>query len=157
MINFLRAWKFEAGFFLIVGAALLVWAGTVYLSPEAQKERDARKYLEELQAQYKNDTYGGATPEETLALFIAALEKGDIELASMYFLPEDREEMLKGLQNVESNGNLEAMTADLNRKKYRNEISENNVTYSVANDQKEIALVVSLSKNGNGIWKISDI
>ena len=35
------------------------------------------------------DTYGGKTPEETLAMFIDALEKGDIELASKYFVLDD--------------------------------------------------------------------
>ncbi|MBI3019760.1 MAG: hypothetical protein HYY60_00320, partial [Parcubacteria group bacterium] len=106
MINFLRAWKFEMGFLLIIGAALLVWAATVYLSPEARKARDANEYLERLQAEYKNDTYGGATPEETLSLFIAALEKGDIELASKYFLPEDREEILVQIQSSKNGGKL---------------------------------------------------
>src|SRR3989344_3640770 len=152
MANFLRAWKFETGFLLIISAALLIWAGTAYLSPVARQERAANAYLKNLEQQYKDDTYGGTTPEETLSLFISALEKGDIELASKYFLPEDREEMSKGLENVEKNGNLDAMVADLNRKKYKNEISENYVTYSIANDQKEIALTVSFSKNGNDIW-----
>ena len=50
MINFLRGWKFEGGFLLIIGAALLVWAATVYLSPQAREARDTQKYLEELQA-----------------------------------------------------------------------------------------------------------
>jgi hypothetical protein len=31
------------------------------------------------------DTYGGGTPQETLDMFIDALEKGDIELAGKYF------------------------------------------------------------------------
>jgi hypothetical protein len=35
------------------------------------------------------DTYGGETPEETLAMFINALEKEDIELASKYFILDD--------------------------------------------------------------------
>jgi len=32
------------------------------------------------------DTYGGKTPEETLNLFIEALKKEDLELASKYFV-----------------------------------------------------------------------
>src|SRR3989344_7369230 len=111
MINFMRGWKFELGFLLIIGAALLVWAGTVYLSPEARKARDANDYLERLQAEYANDTYGGATPEETLALFIAALEKGDIELASKYFLPEDREKILDQIKSAKNEDRLDEAIA----------------------------------------------
>ena len=157
MINFVRGWKFELGFLLIIGAALAVWAGTMYFSHEARRAREANDYLEQLQAEYANDTYGGATPEETLALFIAALEKGDIELASKYFLPEDRERMLAGLRNVETKGNLTNMITDLHRSRYENKISNENVVYSIANDQGEIALTISFFKNANGIWKISDI
>ena len=65
MANFLRAWKFETRFLLIISAALLIWAGTAYLSPVAQQERAANAYLEDLEKQYKDDTYGGTTPEET--------------------------------------------------------------------------------------------
>ncbi|HPT40104.1 MAG TPA: hypothetical protein PLQ44_00655 [Candidatus Paceibacterota bacterium] len=35
------------------------------------------------------DTYGGKTPQETLDMFINALEKGDIELAGKYFALDD--------------------------------------------------------------------
>src|SRR3989344_7948666 len=115
MINFLRAWKFETGFLLIIGAALLVWAATVYFSPGAQQQRDAEEYLERLQADYANDTFGGATPEETLSLFIAALEKGDIELASKYFLPEDREKWSQNIESVQKNNHINEMVDDLSR------------------------------------------
>lgn len=38
----------------------------------------------------ENDTYGGETPQETLELFIHALNKGDVDLAWQYFtLQED--------------------------------------------------------------------
>lgn len=156
MVNFLRAWKFEAGFLLIVGTALLVWAGTVYLSPEARQERDARKYLEELQAQYKNDTYGGTTPEETLALFIAALEKGDIELASMYFLPEDREKWSQNIANVQENNHLNEMISDLARAEKSKQESENAI-FVIADEARVVSALISFRKNQNGVWKISDI
>jgi len=40
------------------------------------------------EALYRADTYGGDTPEETLELFIQALEAENYELASKYFVPE---------------------------------------------------------------------
>ncbi|OGZ15614.1 MAG: hypothetical protein A3G11_00575 [Candidatus Lloydbacteria bacterium RIFCSPLOWO2_12_FULL_51_9] len=64
MANFLRAWKFETGFLLIISVALLIWAGTVYLSPEARKAREANDYLERLQAEQARDNYRGAVSDE---------------------------------------------------------------------------------------------
>ena len=156
MINFLRAWKFETGFLLIVGAALLVWAGTVYLSPEARKAREANDYLERLQAEYKSDTYGGQTPEETLALFIAALEKGDIELASKYFLPEDREEIMNDIKSAKEVGRL---NQSIERFKDLNlETKDNKKAFFITTDASGLVQTqVILDKNLNEVWKISDI
>lgn len=40
------------------------------------------------------DTYGGATPDETWDMFVAALEKEDIELAAKYFRVDKQERQL---------------------------------------------------------------
>ncbi|MBI3075211.1 MAG: hypothetical protein HYY92_03315 [Parcubacteria group bacterium] len=156
MINFFRAWKFETGFLLIIGAALLVWAGTVYLSPEARKAREANDYLERLQAEYKNDTYGGATPEETLALFIAALEKGDIELASKYFLPEDREETVLEIRTAQGTGELSDAINRLKELSLETK-NEKRAFFITKNTDGLVELQAVLDKNPNGVWKISDI
>ena len=83
-------WMFVVGFLVIIAIGIIVDAVWVqYFSPAAQdaKRMEAQytayeqqqKSYEEAMAQ---DTYGGKTPEETLALFISALEKEDIDLAS---------------------------------------------------------------------------
>lgn len=65
----------------------------------------------------KADTFGGKTPEETFDMFLAALNKGDIELASKYydataFVSKNREKTvqaaaLEGLKKeLTENGNL---------------------------------------------------
>ena len=36
------------------------------------------------------DTYGGKTPQATLQMYIEAVEKGDYELASKYFVEKKR-------------------------------------------------------------------
>src|SRR3990167_4021988 len=46
-----------------------------------------KAYVEAMTA----DTYGGKTPQETLDLFVDALKKGDVELASKYFALNDNE------------------------------------------------------------------
>ncbi len=47
---------------------------------------------------YKNDTYGGDTPEETMDMFIEALKAGDLELASKYYVVELQGEARKDLE-----------------------------------------------------------
>lgn len=48
-----------------------------------------------LEAAYRADTYGGETPEATLALFVEALEKKDFELAAKYFVVENQKSAQK--------------------------------------------------------------
>lgn len=71
----------------ILGAGALF--GVRYLrmrnDPEYRQMKEAEKIMSEWERQYREDTYGGATPEETLRLFIDALQKGDTELAAKYF------------------------------------------------------------------------
>lgn len=86
--------KFAVAFLAILvlaGGGYYAWQN--YLSPSARSARQAeanyQKYLDwqkNYEAAMKADTYGGKTPEETLVLFADALEKGDTELASKYFV-----------------------------------------------------------------------
>ena len=61
---------------------------------QAQKDEEARKMA---------DTYGGKTPQETLQMFIDAVEKGDYELASRYFVEKKREDEKNKLGEVKNN------------------------------------------------------
>jgi hypothetical protein len=95
--NYLR---FVVGFLAIiavVGSGFFVW--NRYLSPQAKINRETQanyqKYLD-WEEQYKKamreDTYGGKTPQETLDLFVKALQAEDIELASKYFVLDTNEQ-----------------------------------------------------------------
>lgn len=87
--------------FIIIGflALVAVAAGVFWFSggyKEWQATREARQQADkaaEVQARveeaYRNDTYGGKTPQETLDMFVAALRAGDVELASKYFALDD--------------------------------------------------------------------
>jgi len=68
-----------------------------------------------LEAKYKADTYGGTTPEETLRMFIEALEKKDYVLASKYYLVEDQSQALDDLQTSEQNGYVAAYLSILSK------------------------------------------
>jgi len=62
------------------------------------------RYIAREEQRYKNDKYGGKTPEETYAMFLEALKKKDIELASKYFTLDKQEQYKKALQGVDKNG-----------------------------------------------------
>ncbi|MEK7143610.1 MAG: hypothetical protein AAB756_02155, partial [Patescibacteria group bacterium] len=83
---------------IILGAVILAVGGVIFYknintfdpSVDTRTFKTAgefENYYKNLDEVYKKDTYGGATPEETLALFIDALKKGDTDLAAKYFVP----------------------------------------------------------------------
>jgi hypothetical protein len=74
-------------FVLAIAAGFVIY-GMLHVSTILQKVNDwqdqrlARKIQDMIEG---NDKYGGQTPEETLDMFLVALDKGDTELASKYF------------------------------------------------------------------------
>ncbi len=88
-----KFWKFVARFLIIIILSIAgFWLWSKYLSPQAKYQRQTQKQYEaylkwedNYKTALKNDTYGGKTPEETLKMFIEALKKEDVELASKYF------------------------------------------------------------------------
>lgn len=60
----------------------------------------------------KMDTYGGATPQETWKLFVAALEAGDTDLAAKYFVIEKQDEMRVFLKKEKEGDTLKYILAD---------------------------------------------
>lgn len=78
---------------LLVCAVLVWWVGSAVVEAwhgyKWQKQTDA--FMEAGRKPYKEDMYGGQTPEETWKMFLAALKKGDVDLASKYFVVEKQE------------------------------------------------------------------
>ena len=67
-------------------------------------KNEAAKFEKEItdkKAKIAADTYGGKTPQETLDMFISAVEKGDYELASKYFVVERQNKELEDLRESE--------------------------------------------------------
>lgn len=62
----------------LIDSSYQAWQGYKW-----QKQTD--KFQAALEQPYKEDTHGGKTPEETWDMFLDALKKGDIELASKYY------------------------------------------------------------------------
>jgi len=98
------------------------------------------------------DTYGGKTPQETLSLYIAAVEGGDYTLASKYFIGTRQNGELENWKNVSNDG----------LKKYIS-IIEKGVTSDGYFDEKNKRYIIhnpvliELKQYPNGIWKIIEI
>src|SRR3989344_1660546 len=102
---------------ILVAVVLLIWIGSAAYSSwqgyQWQKETDA--FQESLRKPYKEDTYGGKTPEETWTMFLDALKKGDVELASKYFVVEKQEEESQDLQKAKDEGRLVQIINNLSK------------------------------------------
>ena len=97
---------------LLVLVGLIIW-GVVW-GPQTISfywyEYLNRKHLAEFEVaeeMYRTDTNGGETPEETLDLFVSALEAGDAGLAASYFVPEKRGEMERAVNNWKKNEGID--------------------------------------------------
>jgi hypothetical protein len=111
-MNMTKKWGWGIGVVLII--IVLIGLGDYGLKLYQQwGQQQYIHKLEALRAQYKNDTYGGATPEETLQMFIKAFKSGDIELASKYFIPEKQSEYLAKMKSWVKAGKREQVLKNL--------------------------------------------
>ena len=89
---------------LIVAVALIYFSSDIFLTSGQKRVRDLVSRMEQAKtAEYDRamaDTFGGKTPQETLQMYIAAVEKGDYELASKYFIDTKRDEELKSFHGA---------------------------------------------------------
>ena len=155
-------WRFAAGLAALMALGLGIYYATGwYKWQSAQNEATANdralQDIKEWEAQYENDTYGGTTPEETLALFIDALKKGDIDLASKYFVVDERETWLNNLRRIQEGDKLNSMIRDLGTAQRGKDIDENGAVFSLANPLNEITAMIYLASGKNGVWKIIDL
>ena len=141
--------------FIVISLGIL--AGVNFVNPQAQDDRAAEKYFDDLKAQYENDTYGGNTPEETIALFIEALEVEDVELASKYFLPDNKEEQKSYLIRAQENtGDFSIFIQDAERLRLSRK-EEDRAFYTIADENNVVEVQVVLKKNQNNVWKITEL
>ena len=141
-----------------------------YFNPENRQIREAERLIEELKRQEREDPYGGTTPEETLRLFIEALKKGDVELASRFYIISEQEKQQKKLATFskEEIGNIiihvqsaqkGEITVKLNRAtfSYTKKIVNG---FIMINDKKisvpsgDAEQTIEMIHNLNNIWKI---
>jgi len=95
------AFTLAAIFLLDVG----MWAGfqsyQYYKTyPVRKLARGLEQMTKERELLYKNDLYGGKTPEETFVMYVEALKKGDLDLASRYFVLSGQAKELEALKKM---------------------------------------------------------
>ena len=123
-------------------------------------QRQEKAYIEAMTA----DTYGGKTPQETLDLFVVALRKGDVELASKYFLLDEyisREKWVAFLNDVKSKKLLDQMADDI--AKFAKPLplttpDENVFSFGLFDDNGAVAIYIDMRLNKySDLWKIESI
>ncbi len=113
-LSFLKRWWFWT---LLVCALLTLWYTRDRLAWDERQMGYAlqnqvtteywnaqQRLIAEREAAYRADQYGASTPEETLRLFVEALERKDYVLASKYFVVEEQEHQLSYMQSGVANG-----------------------------------------------------
>lgn len=141
-----------------IGAGALL--GVRYLrmqnDPEYRQMKEGKRIMSEWDRQYREDTYGGATPEETLRLFIEALRKGDTELAAKYFVPDEQEKMRSDLEKSKSFNGLDKIIQRIQLLRPVRQDGES-VLFVITDEENTITYQASLRKNINSRWKIVDL
>lgn len=147
---------------MVVGIIIAVFVVVEYGYP-AYKGWSGRKGVENLakaleQAEKEDyklalaDTYGGKTPQETLGMFIKAVEDGDYELASKYFIIPKQEEWRKELIEIDGADKMNVFIGPIkNEKLTKGILSKEEDSYSIYGQH-----VINFWKYPSGNWKIED-
>ena len=154
-------WKFIGAF---IGIILMVVIGFIaWKAYEISRDRNAVKSAAEAMeragewayARAMADTYGGKTPQETLAMYIDAVEKGDYELASKYFIGDNQVKELESFNQAAKapKEKIDMYISTLNDVLKRSgKYSSDNQYFSFDGD-----ILVRMKAYPNGIWKIIEI
>lgn len=156
--RFFLFWGVLVAMVVAVTGGYFVW--TKYFKYDLEKvyQEEERKYVEAMTA----DTYGGKTPQETLDMFVDALRKEDIELASKYFLLDEnlsREKWEDYLTEVRNRGLLNKMADDIqNRTQSVNGDNETDYGFEILNREGLVAVLIDMYLNKySGAWKIESL
>ena len=160
---------------LILAVLVGLWLVSQWTPLFNSEARRVKKLAEELERPYREDKYGGKTPEETYDLFISALKAGNVELASKYFEPYAQDNWLETLQEYKGNNSLDDFTKELEntrkiwKKSEKSDEETVSFTYKVLIEEdgtatfegQEIEIPAGnytnsteFHKNMNGVWKI---
>jgi hypothetical protein len=123
-------------------------------------KKSVAEWEESLRKPYKEDVYGGATPEETWRMFLDALRSGDIDLASKYFAVEKQKEWLEGLKKLKHENRLRMVIKDFEtlRKSSEKSINSEKAYFYITTNTEEFgnisSSVVFYLNPYTKVWKI---
>ena len=139
----------------VIIVVLIWWTNIIPILNQRHQEYKVLSGIDKLKEAYRNDTYGGATPEETLKMFTEAFKVGDLNLASKYFIPEKQSEYLAKMQNWVKLGKVEEIVSLLSRAKWSGDSNTNQDQMDVWNSGKELEVSVFFFQNENSKkWKL---
>ncbi len=132
-----------------------------YANYTYQKKKAA--WIASQEKPYREDIYGGKTPEETWNLFLTALEKEDIEEASRYFVVDKREKMKEELEGAKKEGRMEKVFLFFNKKLIeenpenlsRSQTAYYHIQIKDKNGETEAYGIVFKFNEFTHVWKIS--
>lgn len=114
----LKSWYGVLILVLVAGGVLwFVLNGMPFIN-KFRANWEAQRLQAQWEKPYRQDIYGGKTPEETYDMFLAALRKGDTTLASKYFVVDKQNNWLKTFQEYQTQNLLNNLVGELeqNRK-----------------------------------------
>lgn len=155
-------WRFGIIFLAItVLAVAAVWGYGKYVLWRGTQnvERMAEGFKKASQDEYNRemaDTYGGKTPQETLQMYISAVEKGDYDLASRYLTSPNKEKEVEQLNLLRDKGNVGFFLNILKGAKPSGE-AINNIFEMKSAIKSMPDYYVKFFLYPNGIWKITEI
>jgi hypothetical protein len=151
-------WKFLLVFLFLIALAFgIIFAIQIY------KQNDINNKLDEMEKKNKEDqdralqlimadTYGGKTPQETLQMYITAVEKGDYALASKYFIAKYQDQEKDKLMKADKKG-IDFLLNYLKQ-------SSNSFGYFSSSTKRfsiERPIFIDFMLYPNGVWKLVEI
>ena len=120
------------------------------------------RLIENYEQLLREDTYGGKTPEETLKMFVEALKKEDVDLASKYFALDDngrRKKWVARLTELKEKKLLQVMAGDIETKAKPTKPSyEGDAGFELLNDDGTVGVLIDMQLNEkSGVWKIESL
>ncbi len=148
-------------FFLVLVLILVAVGGAGYYFWPRQAD-PGMLLIQNYERAMRADIYGGKTPEETLKMFVEALKKEDVELASKYFLLDDngsREKWVVFLDDLKQRQVMIKLSEDINSKaEPENGLYEGDYKFLLRNKDKTVGLQIDMELNKySGVWKIESL
>ena len=153
-------WKRVTGMVvaIFVLAGVIWWTNLIPILNHRYQVYKVLSGVENLKQAYREDTYGGATPEETLAMFIEAFKAGDLDLASKYFVIEKQAEYLAKMQNWVKLGKVEEIVGLLEQAKWSGNSKTNQDQMDVWGEERESQLSIFFIWNEySKKWKLNNM